>query len=226
MKTEIRFIRSFFCLFFITFLLLACSKDGQDGAIGPQGAQGEQGPAGPQGETGEPGPSGPQGNEGNEGPTGADGQDGSPGEQGETGTANVIYSNWFNTELGNAIGLPNDSFDVDFPDGTFSVLSEGVVLVFGRRIVIAPFETYVYQLPITFSGTRQQIYSFLILNGDTLRITVESLDAGAAGDGTYIEQYRWVAIPGGVPSAGKSASSADYTKMSYEEIAAHFNIPE
>src|SRR5690606_27413243 len=98
-------------------LLFACSKeDGKDGAVGPMGPQGEQGVAGADGE---------------QGVTGADGEQ---GEQGDTGTANVIFSEWVNTELGASIEAVSSSFTISATNINASMLNSGTILVYGRRL--------------------------------------------------------------------------------------------
>lgn len=200
MKT-MKFTKQVCSLLFISSLLFACSKDdGQDGATGPAGPQGEQGVAG------------------------QDGANGTQGEQGETGTANVIYSDWFNTELSNSIANSSASFTVDAPDISPDLLNFGTILVYGRRIAIGEGGNLVYQLPIVFGANRQQSYYYRA-QGETIRITVVANQSGdGAGDGTFLEQYRYVLIPGGNAASGKS--TIDFSKMSYAEVIAFFNISE
>jgi len=89
----------------------SCSKGdmGDTGPIGPQGEQGIQGVEGPQGPAGQdgealgvPGPQGdqgPAGQDGADGQDGTNGQDGADGQDGEDGNANVIVSDWIDTEF-------------------------------------------------------------------------------------------------------------------------------
>ncbi len=183
-------------------LITSCSSDdGEDGAQGPQGEQGEQGATGPQG---------PQGDQ---------------GEQGEPGTANVMYSDWVNTELGNSIATSSASFDIDAPEIDPDMLNFGTILVYGRRIDAIDGNT-VYQLPMVFGAARQQSYFFVATDGN-IRISVHANEEGdTVGDGTFLAQYRYVLIPGGVSTSGKSGSDMDFSKMTYEEVVDYFNIPE
>ncbi len=180
-------------------LITSCSSDdGEDGATGPQGEQGATGPQGPQGDQ---------------------------GEQGETGTANVMYSDWVNTELGNSIAASSASFDIDAPEVDPDMLNFGTILVYGRRIDVVDGNT-VYQLPMVFGAARQQSYFFVATDGN-IRISVHANEEGdTVGDGTFLAQYRYVLIPGGVSTSGKSGSGVDFSKMTYEEVVAYFNIPE
>lgn len=194
------------CMLAAILLMMSCSKDGDQGPVGPAGPQGEQGPAGLAGTDG------------------ADGADGAQGEQGEPGTANVIYSDWVNTELGNNIVSTSASFTIDAPQINSTILNFGTILVYGRRVDLSSGGNLVYQLPIVFGAARQQSFYFRAQDGE-IRITVSANEAGeSVGEGSFLEQYRYVLIPGGVSTSGKS--SIDFQKMSYEEITAHFGIEE
>jgi len=104
-------------------------------------------------------------------------------------------------------------------------LNFGTILVYARRID-PEIGNIVYQLPIVFGAARQQSYYFRA-QSDEIRISVVANEEGeSVGDGSFLEQYRYVLIPGGVSTSGKSASAVDFTKMSYEELIAYFNIPE
>ncbi|WP_212748421.1 hypothetical protein [Maribacter algarum] len=201
---------------------------GDQGPAGPQGQPGEQGQQGPQGEQGPAGPEGEQGDQGSTGPQGPEGPEGPQGPQGNPGTANVIYSSWIPTELGSNIVGTGQTFDIDFPEFSAAIHNTGTVLVYGRRIQAGggQINTTTYVLPLILAANIQQHYSFSIKNNPgRIRIAASSLDGGSLGDATFIEQYRYVVIPGGTPLSGKS-TIPEYTKMSYEEIIAHFGIPE
>lgn len=202
MKT-IKVIGSMLALSVVIALGACSAEDGQDGAIGPQGPQGEQGPQGPQGDQGD------------------------QGEQGETGTANVIYSDWIDSELDNNIIATGAGFDIDAPDLTQEIIDEGVVLVFGRNIpgIGSPD---VFQLPFI---TGSNFYSFRVEDAEVLRITVASIDGTSVGS-PFFEDYRYVIIPGGQPATGTgpggigTSRELDFTKMTYDEIVELFNISE
>ncbi|WP_394747903.1 collagen-like triple helix repeat-containing protein [Spongiimicrobium salis] len=201
MKTR-KFATYFFSMLFISSLFVACSpEDGDDGATGPQGAPGEQGPAGP---------------------TGADG---AQGEQGVPGTANVIYSDWIarDFETGGAAST-NEQLLTSFNTAEFN-LNEDVLLVFGRRPVNV-IVSQVFQLPYILAS-QQEFYGFRVSSfsgGSSLRIEVATLDGGT-NLFTFFDDFRYVIIPGG-QQVSTSKSSVDYTKMSYEEIAALFKIQD
>lgn len=195
-------------------------ETGSQGSTGPQGEQGEQGSVGPQGPTGQ------QGEPGADGADGQDGQNGQDGQIGEPGSANVIYSEWFENQIAANNGGSSAGFDIDFPEGDINFLNTGTLLVYGRRVVPGPasLDSFFYQLPITFRIVQQR-YLYWVKNATKIRIQIKSFIGTQISDGDYIQHFRYVVIPGGVPSSGKSPST-DYTKMSYEEIAERLNIPD
>jgi len=198
MKT-MKFTKQVCSLLFISSLLFACSKDdGQDGATGPAGPQGEQGVAG---------------------------QDGAQGEQGDTGTANVIYSDWIPSEFsGMAAASTAEQLLVSLSVVEFN-LNTDIVLVYGRRSINALLFD-VHPLPFTLPSQNEQ-YRYRLSQGNgftALRASHTNL-AGGVNIFTFFSDYKYVVIPGGISSSGK-VSSKDYSKMTYEEIVEHFNIPE
>lgn len=200
-------------------LFIACSKDGEQGNTGAQGIQGESGVKGADGQDGE------QGLSGEDGADGADGQNGTDGTQGETGTTNVIYSEWFPSQFPDDIVGGNYSFPINTPELTEEILATGVVLVYSRRINLGGIPV-VRQLPITIFESVQQSYHTQILIDDNISISfvVRSIDGSPVGSTPY-DSFRYVLVPGGIPSSGKS-NAIDFTKMTYEEVAAHFGIED
>ena len=173
----------------------------------------------------EDGKNGTDGIDGIDGVDGIDGIDGNDGTDGETGTANVIYSDWVNTELSNSIASSSASFTIDAPEIDPDILNFGTILVYARRIAGG---NIVYQLPIVFGASRQQSY-FYRAEDETIIVFVASNEQGSSvGDGAFLEQYRYVIIPGGIASArpANDSTQVDYSSMSYEEIIALFNIPD
>ena len=209
MQTKTKLIYALAILFVGSFIVSCSAEDGETGPTGPQGPQGEQGPAGA---------------------NGADGADGAQGEQGEPGTANVIYSDWIDTEFGNNIVSTATSFVIDAPDIDSDMLDFGTILVYARRTDVT-LGSLVYPLPIVFGAARQQSYYFRAQD-EEIRITVAANEAGeSVGDGSFLEEYRYVLIPGGTPvntgSPGDLGSKTiDYSKMTYEQIAQHFKFEE
>lgn len=189
--------------------IFSCS-DGEDGAIGPAGSEG---PAGTQGD---------QGTQGN------------PGDSGDPGTANVMYSDWIDTEIPVLVASPNTVFDIEAPEITAEHLDTAVILVFGQRRVAdgatgAILSTN-FQLPVTFISNG--IYRAQILSPSAsdkgvavVRIRLDTNDGTNIDTGNYLQRYRYVIIPGGQLIKSASAkSTVDYTTMSYKEITELFNI--
>ncbi|MCK0161128.1 collagen-like protein [Allomuricauda sp. F6463D] len=206
MKTIVLTFRTFFFTVMSLVLVTSCSpEDGENGATGPQGEQGATGAQGPQGDQGD---------------------QGEQGEQGDPGTANVIYSDWINTELDNNIVATSASFSIDAPEIDPDILNFGTILVYARRISLGEEGNLVYQLPIVFGASRQQSYYFRAQSDEILITVVGNEQGESVGDGAFLQQYRYVLIPGGVSTNGKSSSEIDFTKMSYQEVIEYFNISE
>ncbi|MEH6679511.1 MAG: hypothetical protein V7724_03135 [Sediminicola sp.] len=180
-------------------LLCSCSaEDGEDGAIGPQGPQGEQGVGGPQGEQ---------------------------GEQGEPGTANVIYSDWIPVDYIVDVAAESNLMGLGVLNSSELNQETDVLLVYGQRETEAGTTDGIFGLPFILA-TQNEYYGFGLFDasgGTGIQVRVNTLDGGA-NLFTFFTSYRYVIIPGGMPSAGKS--TIDYTKMTYEEILERFNIPE
>lgn len=177
-------------------LLIACSKDGNDGAIGPQGPQGEQGATGP------------------------------AGPQGETGTANVIYSDWIPNGFSPGGGLLQKLYtiaDVDEINSLNVILETSTVLVYGRGNVLLAAGDEVLPLPYhNVSSTERYTYT---INESRIRLVGMTSNV-ANNDFDLFDDYRYVIIPGGVSRSGKSSNSLDFSKMTYDEVVEHFNIPK
>ncbi|MEX0275869.1 MAG: hypothetical protein AB3N16_15970 [Flavobacteriaceae bacterium] len=165
------------------------------------------------GEDGATGPQGPQGEQGVQGP------------QGETGTANVIYSDWIQANYLNTNPVPSNVMGLaTFSPSELNVAND-VVLVYGGNNINGDFE--IFPLPYLRNGNIYFTFG-LFSPGETgnlqLQIRPYTLD-GTNASFSYFDYFRYVVIPGGTSTSGKS-SSIDYTKMSYKEIIALFNIPE
>lgn len=212
MKT--RKIRILIHLAVLGLLIASCSaEDGATGPIGPAGPQGEQGTAG---------------TDGADGVDGADGTNGEQGDQGDTGTANVIYSDWIDSEFDANITDPAAGIDLEAPGLTQEIIDQGTILVYGRNIVLPSNE--IFPLPQIISNDN---HGFRVDSPENIRLTISSLDGSAVGS-RVIEDYRYILIPGGNPAGGPGAGGGlgskgeamDYTKMSYQEVMQHFNIQE
>lgn len=192
--------KRFFNLLFVTSLFIACSKDdGQDGATGPAGPQGEQGVAG------------------------TNGEDGAAGEQGSTGTANVIYSDWIQASYLNPNASPDNVMGLaTLSENEFNIATDMVLVYGGNNIASDTYE--IFQL--AYIHNQNIVFDFGMFGSSTssntnLQIRVNTLD-GTNNNFSYIDFYRYIIIPGGISTSGKS--SIDYSKMTYNEVMAHLNI--
>lgn len=176
-------------IFLLTTILFLSSCSGDDGEDGATGPQGEQGPQGDQ------------------------------GEQGEIGTANVIYSDWIDSEFDNPVTDGFDSFSIDAPEVTQEILDSGTILVYANSN-----SNTIYQVPVSFHGILNENYWFRVINTGTISIGVEGIGINNIGEPFLNNVFRYVIIPGGVSASAKS--TVNYSKMTYKEIIEHFNIPE
>ena len=163
------------------------------------------------------------GKDGENGTDGIDGIDGTDGEQGETGTANVIYSDWIDSPFDSTILDSSGNESISVPSLSQEIIDQGVVLVYGRDNI-----NNVYAIP--FIGIQGVSYYYRY-NFENINIRLATLDGSNIGSPLF-SSYRYVLVPGGVEASngiggiGSKTSTIDYTKMSYEEVIAHFNIPE
>ena len=161
-------------------------------------------------EDGEPGPKGDQGE------PGIQGEQGEQGEKGEPGTANVIYSEWIESEFSNDFSYEEYSF-LEIDTNQYS-LNTTVFLLYSKSV-----NGVVYPLPQLVSATT---YSYYIVpdfgTGLPARIILYRNGTPVGGSAVPFD-FRYVIIPGGVPTGRRTA---DYSKMSYEEIKLLFNLPD
>lgn len=178
----------------VSMAFFSCS-DGEDGDIGPIG------PAGPAGVNG------------------IDGVEGVDGTDGEDGNANVIISDWIDTEF-----LANPGtfsfFEVDAPD----MNTNGAIFVYGK-LVSDPGSDFIAQIPYE---SFNESYGYLVDPGEgtfpnitftKIRFTARSVD-GSDEVFERFSQVRYVNIP--PASTGKSA--INFEKMTYEEVMDHFGL--
>jgi hypothetical protein len=147
--------------------------------------------------------------------------DGKDGVDGATGTANVIYSAWITAPAAAAEtidGTSGMSTTINAPELSADILAKGTILVY------MSFLGSVYTLPYTstaggFVNTVDAISSLQ---------KIKIFRFKHAADGTTVNLpaslgWRYILIPGGVSATAK-ATKLDYSKMSYEEVCARFNI--
>lgn len=162
------------------------------------------------------GEDGMDGIDGIAGTAGTNGTDGAQGLAGEDGNANVIASEWLDTDFDDEATTFTD-FDIEIPNLTRSEINESAVLVYFNdsfTIYSAPYVTRFRTFNYRLRGNSDDGYD-LILTGQTMDGNAYTFD--------WMEEFRYVIIPQGVSASGKSAG-IDYNKMSYEEVMDHFDL--
>ena len=149
-----------------------------------------------------------------------DGVDGEPGAPGAAGTANVIYSAWINapTAVAETVdGTSGMSTSLTVPQLSEDIVAKGTVLVyvsFGSGTFSLPYTStaggFVNTITAVSSLKKIKLFRFRHDQAATVNIPTSL-------------SWRYILIPGGVAATAKTAKP-DYTKMSYEEVCAHFNI--
>lgn len=155
------------------------------------------------------------------GPQGEQGDIGPVGPQGEDGSVTAIVSNWIPSEFPETINDTFDQWSLFAPELTQEIHDSGIILIYARR------GSLIYSVPNSFFSTIQENWNYRLLDiNDTLiAIRVHSIDGSDIGAPFLNGDYRYVLIPNAQQSASKG-NQPDYAKMSYEEIAAHFNIKD
>ncbi|PIB38416.1 collagen-like protein [Maribacter sp. 4G9] len=151
------------------------------------------------------------------GPQGEQGLQGEAGQQGPEGTENVTYSPWIVSDFPNPLTQEVTRFTIEAPDLTQGIMDNGIILVFGRD------NGGVYQLPVYFSSSNGQIYTYAIDTPGALSIQVTlTLLAPVPA----LDSYRYVLIDEGAPDTTGKSAKLDYSKMTYSEIKTLFNIKD
>lgn len=148
-----------------------------------------------------------------------DGKDGEDGLDGAPGTANVFYSEWLSTPVGQAAVVDATSgmlYTYAAPQITSDILSSGAVLTYLQ------FSTEVMQLPYTSQagGTTNTVAAMTTVGN--LKVFRYRHDGGTPTIplGAAV-RIRYIVIPGGF-----AARQSDLRNKSYEEVCALFGIPE
>lgn len=155
-----------------------------------------------------------------DGTDGVNGADGQIGPAGPAGTANVIYSAWINAPAAVAEtidGTSGMSTSINAPELSTDILNKGTVLVyvsFGTGTFAVPYTSTAggFVNTITAISSLQKIKFFRFRH-----------DGAGAVNIPVSLSWRYILIPGGVAATAKK-SNLDYSKMSYEEVCARFNI--
>jgi hypothetical protein len=165
----------------------------------------------------------------------------SNGATGPAGNANVIYSAWFTPPSytkDTIFGTWGFYYDKTANDITAQILDSATIITYGKlngyvSSIWPTNQSAALPIAITYeissTVTNIDTWSALISPGK-LRIQLQS-STNAYGSISNAHQFRYVIIPGTVlasrPAYGAtSATSVDYTKLTYEEVCSLFDIPE
>ncbi|KUJ63224.1 hypothetical protein AR687_03445 [Flavobacteriaceae bacterium CRH] len=153
--------------------------------------------------------------------TSCSGDDGTDGQEGAKGTANVIYSAWLTapTAVAETIdGTSGMSTSINAPELSADILAKGTILVY------VSFGTGTYTLPYTSTAGGFVNTITVISNLQKIKLFRFRHDGGGTVNLPTSLSWRYILIPGGTVAATAKAAKTDYSKMSYEEVCAHFNI--
>ncbi|KRD63159.1 hypothetical protein ASE40_05105 [Flavobacterium sp. Root935] len=154
------------------------------------------------------------------GDDGTDGVNGADGAPGAAGTANVIYSAWLTAPAAAAEtidGTSGMSTTINAPELSADILSKGTILVY------VSFGSGTYTVPYTSTAGGFVNTITAISNLQKIKLFRFRHDGGGTVNLPTTLNWRYILIPGGVAATAKTAK-LDYSKMSYEEVCAHFNI--
>lgn len=177
------------------------------------------------GDTGPIGPAGVDGINGVDGVDGADGLDGQNGADGQDGNANVLASSWIDSDFSTA-STNSTFFNVEDSSFDGTIINSGVVMVYGKQVIVPSGDEQVHPLPHTIFN---ESYSFnitpnelngLILTPGRIQFTARSIDNTAEVFDRF-NQFRYVIVPS-TSSSGKS--SMNYENMTYEEVMDQFGL--
>ncbi|WP_127125237.1 hypothetical protein [Pseudoflavitalea rhizosphaerae] len=149
------------------------------------------------------------------------------GDTGPAGTANVFFSEWFKPDVyikDTVFGVWGFKYNKVVPAITQKILDSGSVLVYGKLLGYNPAvwpTSQVSQLPISITyiqgGHQMDIWEALVTPGN-IRIRFTN-DHNIYTSIANAHQFRYVIIPGGMPTA-------HLANMKYSEVARLYNLPE
>ena len=149
------------------------------------------------------------------------------GDTGPAGTANVFFSEWFKPDAyikDTVFGVWGFKYNKAVPAITQKILDSGSVIVYGKLLGYNPAvwpTTQVSQLPISITymqgGHLTDIWEALVSPGN-IRIRFTN-DHNIYNVIANQHQFRYVIIPGGMPTA-------HLANMKYSEVARLYNLPD
>lgn len=150
---------------------------------------------------------------------------GDDGAKGDTGTANVMFSPWLDVQYEEITNTAGDTIyyyaaTIPAPKLTKAILDSGTVKVYWNYG--SPADQLIFPLPITdlfaFTGVTQMGMYFTVGNID-LYCDVDASSRTVSGVKRL--QYRYVIIPGGVPTGRSAVNWNDY-----EAVKKLYNITD
>lgn len=169
-------------------------------------------------EDGEPGPQGPQGEQGEQGEQGTPGEQ---GEKGEPGTANVLYSGWIEPDWYESAPTYYIWYHTD-ENMTADVVDKGMIFLYYksgssddtvRPLYYPPSDIQFIPLFRTFTSTESY----------TIYLGAYSTDASRLVTMKNNYRFRYVLVPGGAETGGRTAS-IDYSD--YNQVKEFYNLPD
>lgn len=154
---------------------------------------------------------------------------GDTGPAGPAGTANVMYSNWVNTNpwvpstTSAGYGKRTYYFDLAAQQVTQAVIDGGTVLVYVKFISDPDGAGITKLLPSIYYNLGGADIQYRFQYGlfvSKIRVICDIIPSGSPANSNML---RYIVIPGGVP--GARMASYDYTKMSYEEVCKLYQVP-
>jgi hypothetical protein len=138
---------------------------------------------------------------------------GDDGAKGDTGTANVMFSPWLDVDYSPTLNNAGDTViwfgTIPAPKLTKAILDSGVVKVYIN--IGSSADPLIFPLPIT------DLYALTNISQLGMYLTVGNIelycdiDAGTVTSGGAKQgQYRYVIIPGGVPTGRSAVNWNDY----------------
>lgn len=214
MKTRMKLFT--YGLLILTLVFTSCSKDGEDGAIGPQGADGIDG---------------------------IDGIDGADGEDGEDGNEDVRLLEFEAATFTSFISYPVEGVSLDNTN-------EYLILGFYANITQTPnvgnsFVTKKEWIPVPGRGHLPIFETRGIVETSSANLTANTpntefkvslyqynsllpytTEVTFDGFKIFVIPSNLVIVPTSDPVFTQKTSNNDFSKMSYSELVAHFNLEE
>jgi hypothetical protein len=149
---------------------------------------------------------------------------GDDGAKGDTGTANVMFSPWLTVDYAPTLNSAGDTViwfaTIPAPKITKAIIDSGTVKVYVN--IGSSADPYVFPLPLT------DYYGLTGVQNINLYFTVGNIELYATEDGgtetsggNKVWQYRYVIIPGGVPTGRSAVNWNDY-----EAVKKLYNITD